>query len=155
MTSIADDVCLNQKTISSNCFNYQRYVFYISTSIWVLHTPNEGWNMHFQCFFCKKAEKGRKAKKLRQNLSKNLVFALFCSNCFWLFWSTEIERVLLSDHCSISKPQWLKLFLLLSFLSFFLSTKKCLNPDIDQSIGCAAPKPWSKYTTDKTLWVLS
>ena len=36
----------------------QRYVhilhavLYISTSVWVLHTPNAGQNLHFQRFLC-------------------------------------------------------------------------------------------------------
>ena len=32
----------------------------ISTSVWMLHTPNTGRNLHFQHFLCKKAEKNPK-----------------------------------------------------------------------------------------------
>ena len=45
-------------------------VFYISTSIWVLHTPNSGQNILFQHFSCQNTEKGEKARKLMQNLAK-------------------------------------------------------------------------------------
>ena len=32
-------------------------LLYISTSVWVLRTPNAGRNSHFQCFLRKKAKK--------------------------------------------------------------------------------------------------
>ena len=35
-------------------------VLYISTSVWVLRTPNAGRMSHFQHFLCKKAEKNKK-----------------------------------------------------------------------------------------------
>ena len=30
-------------------------------------------------------------------------------------------------------------------------TKNAENEDFDQRLGCAAPKPWSKYTTNQLL----
>ena len=47
-------------------------MMYISTFVWVLHTPNAGGNSHFQHILCKKAEKMQ--KKLPQNLAKKLFF---------------------------------------------------------------------------------
>ena len=40
----------------------------------VLHTPNPGQIMHFQYFFCKKAKKLRKSKKIVANFCKKTVF---------------------------------------------------------------------------------
>ena len=46
------------------------WVLYISTNIWVMGTPNSGWNMLFQRFSCKKAgKKEENARKLRQNFA--------------------------------------------------------------------------------------
>ena len=39
---------------------WQRDVLYISTRVWVLHTSNAGWNMHFIMFLCLKAKKMQK-----------------------------------------------------------------------------------------------
>ena len=49
-------------------------VLYISTSIWVLRTPKAGQNMLFTCFLCKKAEKGRKSKKIDAKFDKKMVY---------------------------------------------------------------------------------
>ena len=49
-------------------------LFFISTSVWVLHTLNTGLNMLFQCFLCKKAEKGRKSIKFAAKFSKKTFF---------------------------------------------------------------------------------
>ena len=40
----------------SNKMSYSR-LLYISTSVWVLRTPNAGQNGHFQRFLCKKPKK--------------------------------------------------------------------------------------------------
>ena len=40
----------------------------------MLHAPKAGRNMLFQCFLCKKAEKGRKANNLRQHFAKKHAF---------------------------------------------------------------------------------
>ena len=39
----------------STSSNRRIHVLYISTSVWVLHTPNAGWNSHFQHFKWQKA----------------------------------------------------------------------------------------------------
>ena len=39
-----------------------------------------------------------------------------------------------------------KIYYLFAFLQLF-STKSAENDYFDQCFGCAAPKPWSKYTT--------
>ena len=44
-------------------------LLYILTSLWVLHSPNPGWNMPFSMFFVQKAEKGRKRKKTAAKFS--------------------------------------------------------------------------------------
>ena len=52
-TKVVHDLC---NPVKSNCFlrrklkNKKTMVWYISTSIWVLRTPNTGWNSHFQHF---------------------------------------------------------------------------------------------------------
>ena len=48
-------------------------MFYILTRVWVLHTPNAGPNIHFQCFFCYKgAKKVQKSKKFAEKYNKKM-----------------------------------------------------------------------------------
>ena len=59
---------------------------YISTSGWVLHTPNAVGNSHFPCFLCKKAEKSNKfaAKMFFKVFTKTMVDC-FISNFIRFF----------------------------------------------------------------------
>ena len=55
-------------------FNSQDFcVLYISTSIWVLRTPNFGWNMRFQRFLCLKAKNCKKEEIWCKILEKQLL----------------------------------------------------------------------------------
>ena len=49
-------------------------LLYISTSVWVLRTPNAGWNSHFQRFCCKKPKKQEICRNLQQIFAKNSFF---------------------------------------------------------------------------------
>ena len=51
------------------------YVLFISTSIWVLHTPNAGQNIILHFLGMKKLKKEEKARKLGQNLA-NMRFSV-------------------------------------------------------------------------------
>ena len=51
------------------------FVVYLDSD-WVLCTPNTGQSMLFHHFSCKKAEKGRGASQLRQNLVKKCFFEI-------------------------------------------------------------------------------
>ena len=62
------------------CYTLQ----HISTSIWVLGTPDAGWNMLFQCFTRKKLKKGRKTRKLWQNLAICPTIMFFPTLLFYL-----------------------------------------------------------------------
>ena len=55
-----------------------RGVLYISTSVWVLRTPNTGRNNNFQHFLCKKA---KKARNLQQNFEKKPFFEFAPKHC--------------------------------------------------------------------------
>ena len=55
---------------------------YILTSIWLLHTPNAGRNMLFQCFSCKKLKKQERASKWRQNIFPKSPPAIVCQPAF-------------------------------------------------------------------------
>ena len=52
-------------------------VLYVD-SVWVLNTPNTGWNMLFHIFFMKNIKQGTKVRKIRQN------------TCFWALTQTLI-----------------------------------------------------------------
>ena len=65
-------------------------LLYISTSVWVLHTPKAGWNSHFQHFCAKKVKKQEICSKI---LKKHVFFkfapkrwstVLFPKNSFFL-----------------------------------------------------------------------
>ena len=56
---------------------------------YLVHTPNAGWNVLFQCFSCKKFEKGRKSKKMEAKFSKNNFFLSLHPNVCWRFYSQE------------------------------------------------------------------
>ena len=55
---------------------YKSYalLLYISSSVWVLHTPNAGWNMLFNVFL--KTKKEEKEWKLMQILALNVFFVV-------------------------------------------------------------------------------
>ena len=59
------------KTNSSIYLKFLIDVLYILASVWVLSTPNAGWNSHFQCFCCKKP---KKCKKFAANFNKKQFF---------------------------------------------------------------------------------
>ena len=59
-------------------------MLYILTYIWVLQIRNAGRNMLLQLLPCKKAEKGRKTSRLRQNYAKKWVFE-FTPECWQIF----------------------------------------------------------------------
>ena len=58
-------------------------VLYISTSVWVLHTPNAGLNSHFQHFFYNKA---KISKKFAANFCTKTCFFKLAPKC----WSTDL-----------------------------------------------------------------
>ena len=55
---------------------YLPNILNISTRVWVLHTPNAGQNMLFQCFLWKKLKKEETARNLTQNWAKKLFFSV-------------------------------------------------------------------------------
>ena len=72
---IGPKLCFNCGAVIQVCFllNFsllqgQTQLLYILTNIWVLHTPNAAQKILFH-IFCKKVEKGGKARKLVQNMS--------------------------------------------------------------------------------------
>ena len=72
------------KFSSSNLeiFMKKSNLLYISTSVWMLRTPNAGRNSNFQPFFCKKPEK---RKKFAANSSKKQGFLSLHQNAGRLF----------------------------------------------------------------------
>ena len=65
----------------------QLCLLYILTSIWVLGTTNEFWNIFFHCFCAKKPKKEEKAKNLMQNLAKKSFFLSLHQNAGEGFYS--------------------------------------------------------------------
>ena len=65
--------------------NFLRPLLYISTSVWVLHTPNIGRKSHFQRFW----QKAKKARNLQENFAKKHVFLSLHQNTGRLFYSKE------------------------------------------------------------------
>ena len=63
---------LNAIGVNYGSLNVGPRMFFISTSVWVLHTQKAGQNMLFQCFLIKKAAKGSKSMKFDANFSKKL-----------------------------------------------------------------------------------
>ena len=49
-------------------------LLYILTSVWVLRTPNAGWNLHFQHFCAKKLKKYKKSNKFNAKFRKKFFF---------------------------------------------------------------------------------
>ena len=66
-------------------------MLYISTSVWVLRTPNAGWNSHFHFFFAKKL---KKSKKYAANFCKKHVFLSLHQNAGPLFCSQKMSFLL-------------------------------------------------------------
>ena len=64
------------------------WVLYISTSVWVLRTPNAGWNDHFQRFYLFFLEK---SKKLAANFIKKQFFLSLHQSAGWLFYSQKMS----------------------------------------------------------------
>ena len=56
--SLRSEFVAKNKTTNIKMMNL---VLYISTSVWVLRTPNTGKNIVFLHFSCQNAEKGEKA----------------------------------------------------------------------------------------------
>ena len=54
-------------------------VLFISTSVWVLRTPNSGRNMLFQHLIVQKAEKRRKSK----TIDLNRYYSMILSRCYY------------------------------------------------------------------------
>ena len=59
-------------------------MLYISTSVWVLRTPNAGQNLHFQHCLCYKAE-----KKFAAKFSKKMDFLSLHQNAVPVFYSQK------------------------------------------------------------------
>ena len=65
-------------TIFSGCDTSWPHLLYISTSGWVLCTPNAGWNSNFQHFCAKKLKNcKKKSSKIGVKFSKKLFFWVF------------------------------------------------------------------------------
>ena len=73
----------NYKSIKRWC------LLYISTSVWVLRTPNAGPNSHFQRFLLQKA---KKSKKFAANFCKKQVFLSLHQNAGRLFYSQKNSK---------------------------------------------------------------
>ena len=64
------DIILHQWVI----FFLLTWLLYISTSNWVLHTPNAGWNILFQPFFVQKSRKRKKKQQICCKIWQTNVF---------------------------------------------------------------------------------
>ena len=73
---------------------------YISTSIWVMRTPNVGWNSHFQHFLCKR-------NKFDAKFSKQTFFLSLHQNAGQVFYS-QLEQVFSYIRLKSSKQKSLK-----------------------------------------------
>ena len=97
--------------------------------------PNSGRNSHFQRFCCKKPLKKLEiCSKFQQKK-----FFLVCTRTLvdWHFIGKNGRR----QAALFITPQ------ISCFLKFFC-TKNAENGHFDQQLECAAPKRWSKYTTN-------
>ena len=102
-------------------------MLYILTSVCVLGTPNASKNLHFN-IFCSK-------KMLNRVVYLCIIFYSMHSVLSWalFLWTKHSKKtgVLSLDHYAGRR--------------FY--SQKVKNEDFDQRLECAAPKPWSKYTT--------
>ena len=96
-------------------------MLYISTSVWVLRTLNDGRNSHFQHFLCNKAFK--KQEICSKILPKTRFLSLH-QNAGQLFFPPKKMK----KTC------------------FYAETN-----DFDQRTACGAPTPWSKFHKKRYL----
>ena len=114
-------------------------LWYISTSVWVLHTPNAGPNGHFLIFCAKKLKSTTLVPKKVTNLWQNSA-----KKGFLKFAPKHWSRVLFPP------PQKKNSFSLIFVGYIQNNTKNAENAEndyFDQCLGCTAPKRWLKYKT--------
>ena len=78
------------KLINDSLLVFHKQLLYISTSVWVLRTPNDGRNSHFQRFCCKNR---KKARNLQQISAKNSFFLHLHQNAGRLFYSQKMVEI--------------------------------------------------------------
>ena len=66
-------------------------MLYISTSVWVLHTPNAGQNLHYKCFSRRKAIKMQ--KKIVAKFCKKQAFLTLYQNAGPVFFGRNIQQL--------------------------------------------------------------
>ena len=136
-------------------------MLYISTSVWVLHTPNTIQHLLLPCFYMFWQDFDAKMKKNHWKAYKFVLFPKTGENNFSDVdgWSEILPREVDILICFTSFWEWVLISPLFGSFFFILASKSGKNVQknmeqgyFDQHLKCVSHKYWSKYTKDKSKY---